>query len=88
MFDLNYLKMMIKYISIIIRTNEPFAYESIYKKQYTLKKKESVLIRSNAENDLVSELSDILMEYIFKYCVYFRIGLTSVHNLSNISTFI
>lgn len=37
--------MIIKYINIIKKTNEPYAYESINKHEYTLKKKENALIR-------------------------------------------
>ena len=88
MFDLNYIKMIIKYINIIKRTNEPYAYESINKHEYTLKKKENALIRCQANNDLINELSDILMEYLFEYCSYFRIGITSVNNLSNTTVII
>jgi hypothetical protein len=80
--------MMVRYLNIIIKTNEPFGYESINKHQYTLKKKENALIRCHATNDLFSELSDNVLEYIFDYTSYFIINITSNFNLSNTTAFI
>ena len=88
MFDLNYIKMMIKYINIIKKTNEPYAYESINKHHYTLKKKENSQIKQEANNDLINELTNEILTYIFEYCSYFRIGITSVNNLSNTTVII